>query len=145
MAIEADSTNSFVTVTEADTYFGNQYNRYTEWNKLLDEDKSRLLIEATSIMIYYIDWSITIDPDDPGANEYVAIENACCEMAWALKNSDRQTEPENLGLEALTVESIALKFDKTDRAGIIPENVTSLIRDYITSAPGALNVPVERA
>ena len=140
----ADTTNSFATLAEANTYFANQYNRYALWAVITDADKSRLLIEATVMMTWGLSWNITIDEDDY-SESYDVQKYACCEQAWAIYAGDRQAAPDTKGISELKVDVIEIVFDKTDRVGMFSRSALNYIRSYITYTPGGLNVPVVRA
>ena len=111
---------------------------------IADADKSRLLIEATEMMTYGLSWSVTIDADDY-SDAYVCMKHACCEQAWALYSDDRQADPETKGISELTVETINIVFNNSDRVGQFSTSAINLLRDYLTSVPGSLNIPVVRA
>jgi len=140
----ADTTNSFATLAEANTYFLNQYNRYALWAVITDADKSRLLIEATVMMTWGLSWNITIDEDDY-SESYDVQKWACCEQAWAIYVGDRQSAPDTKGISEIKVDVIEIVFDKTDRVGMFSRSALNYIRAYITYTPGGLNVPVVRA
>jgi hypothetical protein len=140
----ADYTNSFILLDDANTYFNNDYQRYKIWDGLSDADRSRLLIKATDILTYNVDWKVPLDTDDY-SDSNIYQKNACCEQAWANYGKDRLQDAEEKGLSVLQVETIMINFDKTDRTGIIAASALNLLRDQITSAPGSLNVPIERA
>lgn len=140
----AGTTNSFATIAEANTYFDTLYNRFSIWNPLSNDDKSRLLIEATEMLSLGLDWKVAIDTDD--YSEATTIQkNACCEQAWALYNGDRQADPETKGIGLIEVETIRIEFDKSDRVGMFSASAINLLRDLITYVPGGLNVPVQRS
>jgi len=58
---------------------------------------------------------------------------------------DRQVDAETKGIKELTVETINIVFDKTDRVGMFSVAALNYIRKYITYSPGGINVPVVRA
>ena len=139
------TTNSFVTLAEADAYFDTQYNRQAAWAIISDENKSRLLIEATSMMVYQLTWILSIDNDNPGDidSEYVSIRNACCEQAWYIYTADRQSLPGTKGISMLKADVLEMEIDKTDVAGRFAPSLSALLTGY-AYVPGALNVPVMR-
>ena len=139
------TANSFVTLTEANTYFDTQYNRQAVWAALSYENKQRLLIEATSMMIYQLTWILAIDPDLPGDidTDYVSIKNACCEQAYYIYSADRQSLPGTKGISRLKADALEMDIDKTDVAGRFAPSLSALLTGY-AYVPGALNVPVVR-
>ena len=106
----ADTTNSFATLEEANTYFANQYNRYALWAVITDADKSRLLIEATVMMTWGLSWNITIDEDDY-SESYDVQKWACCEQAWAIYVGDRQSAPDTKGISEIKVDVSGLELN----------------------------------
>lgn len=144
----ADSTNSFVTVAEMDAYFDTQINRYLVYNAIADEeDKDRMAIEATSILLYQVDWLIVIDKDNPGdldSDYLTTVQLACYELIWHIFLSDRQLESESKGIKKMKLDVLEIENDKTDRRGVIPSHVTYIIRDLISSSAGSMNIPTER-
>jgi len=143
MASDVDTTNSLATIDEAEVYFENSYQRSTIWEGLGDTVQSQLLIEATNILINYLDW-ITPFPADDYSTANSVHKMACFEQAWACYNIIRQVEPETKGISQINVDVIGIIFDKNDRAKTIPANVTTILRDYIKGSPNSLNVPVQR-
>lgn len=139
------TANCFVTLAEADTYFDTQYNRNAAWALLTDENKSRLLIEATSMMLYQLKWILYIDDDNPGDidSDYVSIRNACCEQAYYIYSADRQSNPDTKGFSMLKADVLEMEIDKADVAGMFAPAV-SLLLDGYAYVPGALNIPVVR-
>jgi len=137
------TANSFVTLAEADTYFSDQYHRYSTWDGLTDIAKTQLLIEATSMMVYQLRWIMSLDPDLPGDNEYVAVKNACCEQAWYIYNADRQSYSDTKGLSHLKADVLEMDIDKTDRAGMFAPSLSTLLSGY-AYVPGSINRPVVR-
>jgi len=136
----ADTTNSFATVTEADAYFLNELQRRQAWNNYSDDDKSSLLIKATSILLYQLDWIVEPDLEDLETEHKLA----CYEQAWACHLKDRQVEDKSRGVKSMKLDVLEIENDKTDRAGVIPSHVTYLLRNLITSSAGGANIPLER-
>ena len=144
MAVTLTTANSFVTLVQMDAYFDTQFNRYATWDLIVDADKNRMAVESTSIMVYQIDWvSGVIDEDEPGATDEVAVRNACCELIWALNLADRQLEADSKGVLKMKLDVLEIENDSNDRAGVIPSNVLYIIRDFITSSAGDINIPME--
>ena len=144
MAVTLSTANSFVTLVQMDAYFDTQFNRYTTWDLIADADKNRMAAEATSIMVYQVDWGIAIDEDEPGATDEVAVRNACCELIWAINIADRQLETDSMGVLKMKLDVLEIENDKNDRAGVIPSHVLYIIRNFITSSAGDMNIPLER-
>ncbi len=144
MAVTLSTANSFVTLVQMDAYFDTLYNRYATWDAIADADKERMAVESTSIMVYQIDWGVTIDPDEPGATDEVAVRNACCELIWAIYIEDRQLEADSKGVLKMKLDVLEIENDATDRKAVIPSHVLYIIRDFITSAGGSVNIPLER-
>jgi len=144
MASPISTSNSLATRAEANTYFSNSYHRATIWDDMDDDYKAQLLIESTSILINYLDWIIPF-PEEDYSEANTVHKMACFEQAWANYNADRQAEAETKGISEIKVDVIELKFDKSDRPRVIPDQVTHILRDYISGSPNSLNVPTARA
>jgi hypothetical protein len=144
MAVTLSTANSFVTLIQMDAYFDTLFNRYATWDLIADADKNRMAVEATSIMVYQIDWAVTIDEDEPGATDEVAVRNACCELIWAINLEDRQLEADSKGVLKMKLDVLEIENDKFDRKNVIPAHVLNIIRDFTTGFTGGINIEMER-
>jgi hypothetical protein len=62
----------------------------------------------------------------------VFLRNATAEFAQRLVETDLTTERDGLGLNRVQVDKLRVRFDKTERRGIIPEVIRDMIRFYGT-------------
>ena len=152
MAIDATvngaTSDSFITVAVADTYFSN--NLYaTTWDAASTADKEKALKMATRILDEKVAWvgtratsaqalgwgrtdvywdGITVS----STTMPIQISNATAEFAGSLIDSDLTANAEGKGLNSLKVGDITLEFDKNDTAGVMPEIVQEMLRGWGT-------------
>lgn len=72
-------TNSWVSVTEADTYFNEKYGA-SAWAAIVADDKKRLLITACNWIRQQTELSIEMSATD------ITIKHAQFELAWFVRN-----------------------------------------------------------
>lgn len=145
------SSNSFMTLAEADAYWADNYHS-TAWDALIDDDKNKLLIMATQTLDYWVDWighRATEDQalrwpryDVQDLDGYTFdsdiipnfLKDATAELASYFISYNPAAEPDTKGFSEIRVDVIALKIDKADRDGItsIPDYVLAIIEPYGT-------------
>jgi len=150
MALDATangaSADSYITVADADTYHDNHLYA-TDWTGATTANKEKALKMATRILDEKIEWSGTrtsstqalgwgrTDVTDDGqvvSSDSVpqSIKNATAEFARHLISSDSTGDEDGKGLTSISVGSVALSFDKTDTAGVIPSIVQEMLRGW---------------
>lgn len=151
MAIDAtpggSSADSYLDVTDADTYFSNRLYD-TEWTSATTDQKERALKWATKILEKkpwiggkaYSDGSLRWPRTDVYDLDGVALsstvipdwlEEATAELALQLLIENRTTDPDTAGFKRIKADVIELEVDKYDNKDVIPEFVYSIIDPYI--------------
>jgi hypothetical protein len=145
--IGGTSSDSYITVADADTYHGNNLN-VTDWTGASTADKEKALKMSTRLMDERIDW-IGEKNTDTQALRYpragvttpdgysvettelpTPITNACAEFAKYLIASDRTGDASGKGITSVGVGSVSLTFDKTDTADVLPSIVSEMLRGW---------------
>lgn len=155
MTVALSTENCFFqALTEPNAYFEAMYHRASLWAALTDTQKMQLLIQATSMLLNYVDWSVDLYVWDETDEAYVPdlsdpepeMKTACLEMAWVLYSADRQAETDDKGISSLTAGEISVEFAKGDSKQLIPFHVLKIIEDYVVSGSvTTANVSLERA
>ena len=118
----ADSSNSYVILAGAETYFDARTHA-DSWNNAAAEDKDRSLIQATRLLDSYLVWQEIPDKTAPTQ----AIKDATCEMALVLLNGDTQVRNDMEGLASVGLKGMNVKAK--GRKKIIPAHVYLLVAD----------------
>lgn len=150
----ASDADSYASLVEANAYHDARlYN--AEWLAATDANKEIVLKWGTRLLDENYDWLGSRANNDqalgwPRYGTYwdgesidgdiipVQIINAVSEMALFLLKSDRSivSEPDNQGLDSLTVGPISLSFSDTDRPEIIPDTVSNICSKLSENKPG---------
>jgi hypothetical protein len=123
----ADSSNSYVTVEEAASYFDTRLNS-SAWTSALADDKARALIQASRIFDGYLNWLEEIDK----AAAPIEVKNACCEMALVLLQDDTQVKNDMEGISEINLSGMSVKASHQKKS-IIPFHVFRLIAHLVDS------------
>lgn len=153
------SSNSYVSVSEADVYFGERLNA-TAWTAASTDDKERALIMATRRIDQerFLGWK-TVEQaalkwprdgvyDDDG-DDYDSsvvpdiVKQATYELALKLLADGTSDYVLPTGLEEFRrakVGSLEVERDPTFRAGELPDNVRRLLRPVISTAGSSARI-----
>jgi hypothetical protein len=153
MALDATSggvsANSYCTEAQADTYHGDRLHS-SDWTGATSPNQQKALKWATRLLDERVEWdgaiaataqalrwprSGLVDRDGrvvASDSIPVFLRNATAEFAQRLVETDLTTERDGLGLNRVQVDKLRVRFDKTDRRGIIPEVIRDMIRFYGT-------------
>ena len=161
--INGASSDSFITVAEADAYYANHLYA-TTWDAGTTANKEKALKMATRILDEKCAWSgtratstqalgwgrsdVVYDGITVSSTEMpIQISNATAEFAGHLLASDLTVNAEGKGLNSLKVGDISLDFDKSDTAGVMPDIVQEMLRGWGTIYARAKfgSVPVVRS
>ena len=161
--INGASSDSFITVAEADAYYDNHLYA-TTWDAGTTANKEKALKMATRILDEKCEWSgtratstqalgwgrsdVVYDGITVSSTEMpIQISNATAEFAGHLLASDLTVNAEGKGLNSLKVGDISLDFDKSDTAGVMPDIVQEMLRGWGTIYARAKfgSVPVVRS
>lgn len=148
--------NSYASVAQADSYFGNRP-RSTAWTALADDDaKGRYLIHATTILDAAVRWDgdkVAEDQalqfprviDDENVELPVEIVTALYELTLALIGRDLTAEPGGAGYKRIEVGPIELETDFANRPATIPSFVRNIIADFGVARGALASIPLVRA
>lgn len=153
MALDATiggtSSDSYTTVAAADAYHATTLNA-TVWDAADTATKEKGLKMATRLFDQRIDWvgskfedaqalrwprsGVTdLDGYSVGTDEIpTAITEATAEFAKRLIDTDTTGQAEGKGVASLKAGSVALTFDKTDTADVLPDIVSEMLRGWGT-------------
>lgn len=125
------TSNSWITLDEAETYFATRLGASKFWNESITEpDKEAALITAYNQLTNSKMFSLSADAD-------AVMKQAQCEMALFLLIHQEDMDL-RLGLQSqgVTQSSIAGESYKLETMNgiVIPENVKSLLKDYLYEA-----------
>lgn len=126
MAVEISTSNSYITLADAETYFNERLNS-DAWEDANENDKKRALITATkSIDRLNFSGAKTNDdqvlqfPRDDDASIPTTIKDAVCENALILlDDKDIEDEIERIRIRQENVADIKVAYD----TGHAPENI----------------------
>lgn len=158
------TTNSFITLVEADAYIhARPFHDAWDNAQLTDDRKRAALVWATRILSQF-GWKGTYVSDtqalpwprdgvydlDGRAYSITAypewLKVATSELALALITSDRLGDSGTEGFSSIKLGSMTLNVDPKDRASWIPEYIMKAIRPWLNgSGRSSINRPVERA
>jgi hypothetical protein len=139
--------NCYASVADANTFFDGQIYK-DAWISASASAKGQALAMATSTLDTVVTWDGT-KADRTNAREWprngvtdkngfsvanniipVFLKEATYLTAMALLEDNRREEYGDAGIDELTIEGINLKFNKTDRASILPHYVMMIIEDF---------------
>ena len=149
--VAGDSSNSYATVAESDTYHGGHVNHAT-WSAANASKQKEALVHATRLLDEWVDWSgskISLsqalrwprygvyDKDSYLLGTDVIptfLVNATSELARVLIEGDTTGTPDTLGFSKLKVGPLEVEVDTSDRDryGAIPKSVRVMIEPYGT-------------
>ena len=151
------SSNSFISVADADTYMTSRIYQ-TDWDSATNDTKERALVTATS-HINNLPWlgtkkTQTQSLEFPRSSMYDRngyfvtstaipgfVENATCELAFSLVKSDRISDTGTEGFSSMKVGPLQLSSNPKDRKEVIPEYVIDMVRYYLSGyGTGMVNV-----
>jgi hypothetical protein len=117
-------TNSWVTLTEANTYFSNKWNAGV-WAGLTNTQKEQLLISAYNAIQACSDFSIS--PTSAAAK----VKQAQCEMAWFIYKFEEESEHRQaLYAQGVRQFSISSFSESLEESGL-PANVKNLLGGFL--------------
>lgn len=156
------NSNAYEDITGADAYHETHTFGAATWAAATPDQKTVALIMAARLLDQHIDWDGTKKTLDqamewPRYDVYdrsgwllpsdvipAWLRNANAEMArHLLPVAEDRTADQAVGLSELKVDVITLKFDKYDRAGVLPDSVMAFVRPY-GGAAGGHSVLLER-
>lgn len=142
-------SNSYVSVSEADTYFSMSYGQ-NAWGTLDLSVKETLLVQSTRLLDSVYLWSGLIDSSSTQALRWPRIgvydmdrraisssivpnqiKNATCEMAIYIYSNGGYNPDENV-LDSMKVGPISMSFSDVVKAPNIPKIVQDIIQDLGT-------------
>ena len=148
-------TNSYISVTDADTYFATKYGAEA-WSALSTETKDQLLITATQRIdtlrlkgrkyVYtqtlnfprYLDRNIEYQQDylyDVNLNTIPeVVEKATCEEALALLNTEatKRRELQEQGVTSFTIGKLSETFsDNVSSSSLLSSDAKNLLKSWI--------------
>ena len=142
----ADS-NSYITVEEADQYFGNAFGK-SAWGSASGDDKARLVITSSRYLDQYLDWyGEKSNPEQamdwPRSGVYSGssivdsstipnrVRYAACELAYhLLQNGDLSFGNQTIDSVKLGSMNVAFSAGGTDPG--LPANIESLLQSLGT-------------
>lgn len=145
--IGGTSSDSYVTVAQADSYHANHLHAST-WTNAVEATKEVALKMATRLLDERITWSGAIAVTSqalrwPRSSVYTednvliestviptAVINATSEFARHLIGSDLTVDTEGKGIKSLDIDTISIEFDKTDSKDVLPQIVVEMLRGY---------------
>ncbi len=147
MALDAtvggDNANSYIDIEYADFYFSERLHSQL-WTD--STSKTSALITATRMLDQYMDWAgykynLTSPLEWPRGdvldkNNYFypstvlpsQLKNATCELAYSILSEDRSADNDMAGIASLSLGSMRIVSDKTDRKNALPEIVIVMLR-----------------
>jgi hypothetical protein len=129
--------NSWVTLSEANSYFDGSFLAYDGWNALTDSVKERLLISAYRWINQQSILSI------PAASTSQKVKDAQCEAAWYLYSyGDEGAKRESLIAQGVT-EFKLVDWQEKLAAYNFPESIKDLLGDFYVGK-GGYKVTFER-
>ncbi len=153
------NANSYATVAEADAFHETSLYA-SVWTSMALQEKTQALISATRILDEQVDWAgwattfgqalrwprsgVPSREAIPGRQDavisygyYLAmniipdwLKNATAELAQSLKVADRSADLETINYSQISVGSISLTIDKTDRPNVLPDRVFAMVQPY---------------
>ena len=165
MALDATvggtSSDSYVTVAFADTYFGKRL-YVTDWTAATNDDKEKALQLATVTMenqrwkgtkattTQALEWPRNGTYDQNGysyENDEIPtpIANGVCELALSLLGSDRTADTGTEGFKSMKVGPLMLTIDPKTQAPVIPDFAYEFIRYLLEVDLKSNMVPVLRS
>lgn len=167
--VQGAASNSYVTLTEAETYFANRLNS-SSWTSASILQKRQALIMAAVSLDRFVIWKGTKATDAqalqwprwrvPDVHGFQAfrtylqgdvlpkfIKDAQCEMALSLLQSDLFKELDQAGIESVKADTVEVVFSKKDKPPILPRAVREIIGEYgsFDQGPGGRVVTVGRS
>lgn len=158
------SSNSYVTVEEAEAYFENRAHA-SEWTALMYPNKEKALVTASSTLDWYVQWkgSRTTEaqsmewPRSGVLNEFGSyfsesvipnkVKIAVFEMALSSLDTDRTADGDLAGLSEVRAGSLQIKTDDgiyNTLPDTIPEKIWKILRG-LTNRGGIRSVWLYRA
>lgn len=162
------SSNSYVTLAEAITYFGDRL-QDDLWNNAGSGDRTAALLWAARILDTRVSWNgnktattqamawpranvVDIEQPDSWSTSYLDdatipqfLQDAQCEVALALLGSDTTLDPDSIGLASLAVGSLNIQFDASRKPAVLPRAARDLIAGYGSIRSGSGMVKLVRA
>lgn len=150
MALTFDTTiggtaaTSYATLATADDFVA--LNKHeTDWSGLTNAQKQNLLMRATLILDDNMAWHGNMTDSknalqwprlgvfDKSGTEISSdtiptwLKYATAELARMLNKEDRDLDPDTKGFSSLSVRSLSMSIDKSDRRHVLPESVIRMI------------------
>lgn len=151
-------TDTFISVADADTYFGTRLYS-TTWTGATTADKERALRMATAILNrerwaggitsanQLLAWprSGAIDQEGRAVSPTAiptAVRDATCELAMALLIDDLTQNDGNAGVKTVQAGSVRIEYNGQAPARRLPDMVTAIIRPLLSPPGGASTTSV---
>lgn len=162
--------NSYESVAGADAFHETSLYG-SVWMSMVLQEKKQALISATRILDEQVDWAgwattltqalryprsgVPSREALPGMSDavisygyYLAnnviptwLKNATAELAQSLKVADRSADLETINYSQISVGSISLTIDKTDRPNVLPDRVIAMVQPYgAVQQSGSINL-----
>lgn len=117
-----DSSNSYVTLEEANAYFAARLYSDT-WEDATDAEKEKVLLMSRRMLDLYIQWKVTFAEDDAPP----AVKAAQLELALVLQGTDTTALPDGAGLSSMSAGPVNLVFNQETRVKVIPDHVVFML------------------
>ena len=141
------SATSYTSVATADDFIA--LNKHeTAWTSATNAQKENALMRATLILDDNVVWYGSMANSnqalqwprlgvfDKYGNEIDFktiqswLKNATAELARTLHSEDRDADPDTLGFSSLSVRSLSIGVDKSDRRHVLPGSVIRMVNFY---------------
>lgn len=132
-------SNSYITEDDADAYFAARL--YSDaWDSATTDTREKAILMACRVIEDQVDWQglpaiqgqplawprVHVRGVDPDAIPN-AVKNAQTELALYLIGANPTATPKTAGYKTLTVDTLKLEIDKTDRLPVIPAHVANIM------------------
>jgi len=117
-----DTTNSYVTLEEANAYFAARLYSDT-WEGADSFEKEKVLLMSRRMLDLYIQWKVVFAEEDAPA----AVKAAQLELALVLQGTDTTALPDGAGLSSMSVGSVSMAFDQATKIKVIPDHIVFML------------------
>lgn len=122
--------DSWVTLTEANTYFATKYLASASWTALSNSIKESLLVNAFNWINQQALFSIA------AIETSIKVQQAQCEAAWFIYKYGEEYDKRQ-ALQAGGVKKFTISEFEEEYTGIIfPKFITDILKDFISSTGG---------
>lgn len=120
-----DSSNSYVTLEEANAYFAARLYSDT-WEDATDDEKEKVLLMSRRMLDLYIQWKVDFAEEAAPP----AVKAAQLELALVLQGTDTTALPDGAGLASMSVGSVSMVFDQATKTKIIPDHIVFMLSSH---------------